>query len=66
MLSINAIFIIINVIRYVVPLRLKQWVILSFYVLASLQTLGRIIELSYIANSKDDNCTSITDAESYV
>ena len=52
-ISLNVIMIVHNVVRYLIPLKLKKPFILGFYSLASFQMLGRILELSYIANPSD-------------
>ena len=54
-------FLAFNIYRFVIPLRVRSFHIISFYVLAIILMLARVVELVYITNPKDD-CVSVTNA----
>lgn len=45
MLTLLLIFLFFNVFKYLIPLRIKSPFFVLFYVLAALQTIGRIVEV---------------------
>ena len=59
-MAINLLLLGHNITRYIIPLRVISWLILPFYVLATLMMIARIGELSYIGSSTDD-CVNIAD-----
>lgn len=62
-MTINLLFIVYNIVAFLIPLKIKSWLLIVFYALASAMTISRIVELSYISNP-DDDCVSITYSDS--
>mmetsp|Transcript_22073 Transcript_22073/g.27131 ORF Transcript_22073/g.27131 Transcript_22073/m.27131 type:complete len:99 (-) Transcript_22073:1282-1578(-) len=54
----NLAFIIMNIVRYLYPLQVKSVLLKMYYILATVLTVSRILELAYISNPHD-KCTSI-------
>ena len=53
-----------NIYRFIIPLQVKSFHILSFYILAIIQMVARAVELSYISDPADD-CVSVTNPYEY-
>ena len=67
LMILNIIFLIYNLIRYIIPLRIKSWLIIPFYVLATIVTVCRTIELFIISTSSivnDNDCINVTNGNS--
>ena len=64
MLLINLAFIIYNILKFLIPMKIKSWLLLLFYALATIMLVARVVELFYII-IPDDDCVSITDVTSF-
>ena len=67
LMILNIIFLIYNLIRYIIPLRIKSWLIIPFYALAIIVTVCRTIELLIISTSSivgDNDCINVTNGNS--
>ena len=61
LLLINLAFIAYNIVKFLIPLKIKSWLLIVFYVLATIMLVARVWELFYITTS--DNCVTITSDE---
>ena len=63
LLLLNLAFIAFNIFKFLIPLKIKSWLLLTFYALATIMLIARIVELFYII-VPDNDCVSITDVTS--
>ena len=63
LLLINLAFIAYNIVKFLIPLKIKSWLLLVFYALATIMLVARVIELFYMIIPTDRRCYSLTSVD---
>ena len=52
--ALNLMLLVSNVVRYLIPLKVKSWLLAQFYILAAVNNLARMLELIFFVRESDD------------
>ena len=52
--ALNLMLLVSNVVRYLIPLKVKSCLLAQFYILAAVNNLARMLELVFFAHDYDD------------
>ena len=51
--ALNLVLLVSNVVRYLIPLKVKSCLLAQFYILAAVNNLGRMLELVFFIREND-------------